>query len=144
MRTRDFLGHLRHGDIVDAIRKAELETSGEIRVFVSRKNVSDPVAEAQAAFVQMGMQQTSQRNGVLIFVAPRTHKFAVIGDLGIHERCGDEFWQELIAEVTPHFAEAHFSRGLIHAIRKTGAALAKHFPPEPGDRNELPNDVATD
>ena len=144
MKARQFLSQLRHDDIVAAIREAEKQTSGEIRVFISRKPVEEPLPVAQAHFLRMGMQKTRHRNAVLIFVAPRTHKFAVIGDAGVHTHCGDVFWHELTEEMTGHFRKSEFSTGLLHAIRKAGQMLAQHFSTSPGNRNELPDDVAHD
>ena len=82
---KQFLNQLRHDDIVAAIRNAEQKTSGEIRVFISHKNVDDPVAAAQSHFERLGMTKTHHRNGILIFVAPRARKFAVIGDTAVHQ-----------------------------------------------------------
>jgi uncharacterized membrane protein len=74
------------------------------------------------------MTQSPERNGVLIFVAPRTHKFAVIGDEGVHAKCGDEFWRELAKVMTDYFRKSEFAEGIIHGIRKAGELLAEHFP----------------
>jgi uncharacterized membrane protein len=90
------------------------------------------------------MTQTRHRNGVLIFVAPRARKFAVIGDTAVHQRCGDAFWQALAAEMTAHFKKSDFTAGIIHAIRKAGELLAAHFPPQPGDGNELADEIEGD
>ncbi len=144
MKPRDFLNQLQHDAIVAAIREAEQKTSGELRVFVSHKKPDDPVAAAQRAFVKLGMTKTRERNGVLIFVAPRAHQFAVIGDAAVHQRCGDDFWRQLAAEMSGHFRQSDFSEGILHALRKAGELLARHFPPQPGDRNELPDDIAHD
>ncbi len=144
MKTSEFLSQLRHDDIVAAIREAENHTSGEIRVFISRKPVEDPLPVAQAHFLKLGMDKTRHRNGVLIFVAPRARKFAVVGDTGVHTRCGDVFWRELTEEMAGHFRKAEFTAGLLHGIRKAGQLLAQHFPAAPGDRNELSDDVAHD
>ncbi len=144
MTARKFLKQLRHDDIVAAIREAESKTSGEIRVFISRKLVPEPVAAAQEHFMQMGMAKTRERNGVLIFVAPRSHRFAVVGDSGVHERCGDDFWKELAMEMSGHFAKSEFTSGIIHGVKKAGQLLALHFPHRPDDANELPDDVAHD
>jgi uncharacterized membrane protein len=141
---KEFLNQLRHDDIVAAIRQAEKGTSGEIRVFISHKKVEDPVAAAQSRFEALGMTKTRHRNGVLIFVAPRARKFAVIGDTAVHERCGDSFWRDLAAEMTGHFKKSEFSGGIIHAIRKAGELLAAHFPAQPDDSNELPDKVEHD
>ena len=130
-----------HALVVAAIGEAERKTSGEIRVVVSRKKISDPVAEAQKQFEHLGMTNTSHRNGVLILLAPRSRTFAVIGDTAIHEKCGDTFWAELAAAMTEHFKQGFFTTGLIHGIDRAGAILAEHFPRTADDRNELPNDV---
>lgn len=144
MKARDFLNQLRHDDIVAAIREAEQKTSGELRVFVSRKQVGDPLAAAQAEFERLGMTKTRERNGVLIFVAPRARKFSVIGDEGVHKRCGDEFWRQMTAEMSECFRQRHFTQGILHVVQKAGELLAQHFPRTPDDRNELPDRVAGD
>ncbi len=144
MKAKEFLKQLRHDDIVAAIREAERKTSGEIRVFVSHKNIADPIEAAQAAFVTMGMTKTGERNGVLIFVAPKTHKFAVVGDEGIHKRCGAEFWQAMAAEMSGSFKKSEFTQGVVHGVHRAGELLAQHFPRRPDDRNELPDRVAHD
>ncbi len=144
MKPKQFLNQLRHNDIVAAIRTAERQTSGEIRVFISHRKMEDAVAAAQAAFVRLGMTKTRARNGVLIFVAPLGRKFAVIGDERVHQRCGGAFWQAMAAEMSAHFKKAEFTEGILHGVRKAGELLAAHFPHRPGDRDELPNDVAHD
>ena len=130
-----------HPRVVAAIGGAERRTSGEIRVVVSRRNVAEPVAEAQRQFERLGMTHTSRRNGVLILLAPRSRTFAVIGDTGVHEKCGAAFWTTLAAAMTEHFKRGDFTAGLVHGIERAGALLTEHFPRAPGDRNELPNDV---
>src|SRR5512132_3390325 len=115
MKPEEFKEKLRDNEIAEAIRQAELKTSGEIRIFVSSHEVEAPVSVAQAHFLRLGMDKTKQRNGVLIFLAPSTRKFAVIGDVAVHEKCGDEFWRVLTEEMTVHFKGGHFNRGLLHA-----------------------------
>jgi len=139
-----FLNQLQHDEIIAAIRAAESKTSGEIRVFISRKHVEDPVVAAQKQFERLGMTKTHHHNGVLIFVAQRARKFAVIGDTAVHQRCGDGFWQALAGEMAGHFKQSNFSAGIIHAIQKAGDLLAAHFPPLPGDGNELPDEIEGD
>src|SRR5207244_3273118 len=78
--------------VVAAIVAAEQRTSGEIRVLVSRQKVDEPIAAAQKHFERLGMTNTAARNGVLIFISPAAKTFAVIGDKGVHEKCGDAFW----------------------------------------------------
>ena len=139
-----FMKQLQHGDIVAAIREAEQKTSGEIRVFISRKDVIDAVAAAKTQFEKLGMTKTRHRNGVLIFVAPRVQKFAVIGDTAVHQKCGDIFCTILATEMSSYFKKSQFTTGIIHAIQKAGELLHAHFPPQPGDGNELPDRVEQD
>ena len=144
MKPKEFINQLDEKKLVAAIVEAESKTSGEIRVFLSHKKPDDAVAAAQRAFDQLGMARTAARNGVLIFVAPKAQKFAVIGDAGVHKHCGAEFWTALAAEMSGHFRQSEFTTGLIHGIGKAGELLARHFPRQPGDVNELPDDIAHD
>lgn len=142
MKTPEFIRKLREPEIIAAIRAAELETSGELRVFIShQKVVADPVAAAQKEFTRLGMTQTRERNAVLIYVAPGPHQFAVIGDTGVHARCGDSFWQELARTMTEHFRKSEFTEGIVHGVKRAGELLAEHFPRRPDDANELPDRV---
>ena len=142
MRTKEFLSKVEHDRIVHAIREAESKTSGEIRVYVQRGKLSgDPLAAAQKKFHQLGMHKTREQNAVLIFVAPRAHKFAVVGDKAIHEKCGDEFWQRIVEEMRAHFQNEKFSHALVEAIKEVGKLLAAHFPKRPANTNELPDEI---
>jgi len=144
MRHRRFIDTLAHERIHAAIREAEQKTSGEIRVMVSHKPAPHPVAAAQQAFLRLGMQQTKHRNAVLIFVAPRSRTFAVIGDEAVHARCGDDFWRELADAMTGYFKRGEYTDGILHGIRRAGELLAAHFPRAPDDQNELSDDVVED
>lgn len=128
MHPRHFSKHLHHDSIVTAIREAEQKTSGRIHVTVSHKHVADPVAAAQAEFLRLGLNRSAEKNGVLIFVAPRSHKFAVIGDEGVHVKCGDAFWQKLAEAMSGYFRKSEFTPGIVHGIEKAGELLAEHFP----------------
>jgi len=142
MRTRDFLSKVEHDRIVQAIREAESSTSGEIRVFIRRgKLTADPLVAAQKKFHQLRMHTTRERNAVLIFVAPRAHKFAVVGDKAIHEKCGNEFWQRIVDGMRVHFQNEKFSHALVEAINEIGKLLAAHFPKTSESANELPDSV---
>jgi uncharacterized membrane protein len=142
MRTKDFLAKLDHDRIVGAIKGAETKTSGQIRVYVQRgKLEGDPLNAAQEQFQKLGMQETRERNGVLIFVVPRARKFAVIGDEGVHQKCGDEFWQRLVERMRVHFQHEEFTDALFEAIQETGELLASHFPKNATPQNELPDEI---
>ena len=111
MRTKQFIRSLDHDRIVEAIRQTESKTSGEIRVYIQRGELDrDVLIAAQEKFQSLGMQQTAARNGVLIFVAPRMQQFAVVGDQGIHQRCGDDLWQRVVNKMGAHFRAEPFHR----------------------------------
>lgn len=142
MRTREFLSKVEHDRIVQAIRGAESKTSGEIRVFIQRGKLNaDPLVAAQKKFHQLRMYKTRERNAVLIFVVPRAHKFAVVGDKAIHEKCGDDFWKRTVGGMRGHFQNEKFSHALVEGINEIGNVLAAHFPKTPGNVNESPDDV---
>lgn len=141
MRSKEFLERLDHKRISRAIAHAETKTSGEIRVFIKRGEIVDALAAARTQFELLRMTATRQRNGVLIFVAPRSQKFAVIGDEGIHQRCGESFWQQLVKAMQAYFRASDFTDAVVHAIERTGELLAEQFPRMPGDIDELPNAV---
>lgn len=130
-----------HRRVVAAIGAAESKTSGEIRVVVSRRKITEPVAEAQKQFERLGMTDTQHRNGVMILLAPRSRTFAVIGDTAVHEKCGDAFWRELADAMGEHFKRGDFTAGLVHGIERAGALLAEHFLRAADDRNELPDEI---
>ena len=142
MRTHRFLRELEHDRVVNAIKKAETKTSGQIRVFLQRgKFEQDALARAQKKFIHLGMEKTAERNAVLIFVAPRAQKFAVIGDEGVHQKCGEKFWQDLVARMREHFLREDFTQALVEGIESTGELLAKHFPRTGPAPNELPDEI---
>lgn len=142
MRTHKFIRELEHDRIVKAIKEAEAKTSGQIRVFLQRGLFDEDVmARAQKKFLQLGMQKTRERNGVLILVAPRMQKFAVVGDEGVHQKCGEQFWNELVEKMRQHFLREEFTDALVEAIESVGDLLARHFPKTGSSTNELPDDI---
>ncbi len=141
METSSFLEKLEHQRIVEAIAAAERQTSGEIRVFIQHGTINDAVAAAKVQFERLGMTATRERNGVLIFVGPRSQKFAVLGDEGIHQRCGPEFWQAVVEMMREEFRSEHFTDALVQGIARIGELLSENFPRRPDDRNELPDTV---
>src|SRR5207244_10811515 len=142
MRTKEFLSKLEHDQIVRAIRDAESNTSGESRVYIQRGTLDvDPLITAQKKFHRLGMDKTPERNAVLIFVAPRAHKFAVVGDKAIHEKCGEHLWQRLVDKMREHFRNEKFNHALVEAINEVGQALAAHFPERSTGANESPDEV---
>ncbi len=126
----------------DAIAEAEAITSGEIRVFVDDRCKGSELDHAADVFEKLGMHKTEARNGVLIYISMEDHKFAVIGDKGIHEHVHDEFWQEVRDEMQEEFRKGEIIHGLVMGIRHAGKALSSWFPRSGDDKDELPNTIA--
>lgn len=129
-------------DIKQAILNAELDTSGEIRVHIESTCGGDVLDRAAYVFEQLKMHKTAQRNGVLFYLAIKSHRFAIIGDIGINRKVPEKFWESLKLELLDYFRENRFADGLIHGIGKTGRYLKEFFPYKKGDVNELPDDVS--
>jgi uncharacterized membrane protein len=127
--------------IVSAIEEAELATSGEIRLFVEDDCGEHVLDRAAFMFYQLGMEKTRERNGVLFYLALDSRQFAILGDKGINEKTGNDFWHEIKHVMQNHFTEGAFAKGLTKGIQMAGEALSKHFPYTDGDKNELKNDI---
>lgn len=129
-------------DVKQAILNSELDTSGEIRVYIESNCQGDVLDRAAFVFEKLGMHKTNMRNGVLFYLAIKNRKFAVIGDYGINTNVPETFWEDLNSEMLGHFRENQFAEGLIYGIGRTGEYLKKFFPYQKGDMNELPDDIS--
>jgi len=127
--------------IVQAIASAEAKTSAEIRVHVTRRKPEDLEERAQRRFHLLGMTKTAERNGVLIYIAPRAHRFRVLGDAAIHEKAGPELWTHVAAAMEERFRKGEFTEGVLEGIARVGDVLARHFPRKAEDRDELSNTI---
>lgn len=123
--------------IVDAIREAERNTSGEIRVHLDNFCFGSVVKKAEKLFQKLGMFQTTDRNGILIYIAVLSHKIAVVGDKGIHQKLGTEYWENIVKEIVDAFAHHKKADGLTKGIINCGHQLKIHFPYQDNDKNEL-------
>src|SRR5512137_531856 len=125
-----------------AIVAAERETSGEIRVSISRFFWGSVRHAAEKAFARMGMRATRDRNGILFFVVPSRRRFVVLGDEGIHQKVGQDFWDALVLAMAGDFKAGKFNEGLVRGIEECGRLLAAHFPYQGArDVNELSDDI---
>ncbi len=140
--AKNFFSIQERDDIRQAIMNAELDTSGEIRVHIENTFSGDVLDRAAFVFKQLGMNKTELRNGVLIYLAVKNRRFAIIGDSGIHKLVPENYWNEIKAKMLDHFRENRYTEGLIEAITSTGIHLKKHFPYHLGDVNELPDEVS--
>lgn len=128
--------------IVEAIGKAEQNTSGEIRVHIDKTCKEDVLDEAAFMFKKLNMHKTDLRNGVLIFLAVNDHKFAIIGDAGINSKVPADFWDKVKDEMLAHFKLGEFTEGLITGIQMAGEKLNAFFPLHPDDKNELSDEIS--
>jgi uncharacterized membrane protein len=144
MKPKEFIDQLDDAKVLAAIRLAEEKSSGEIRLYVSHTKVNDALNAAEIQFARLGMRNTRLRNGVLLFFAPKSQQFAIVGDSGIHEKCGHDYWREISNQMSALFKSGQFTEAIVQAINRVGDALAKHFPRGPDDRNELPDGIARD
>ena len=127
--------------IVAAVAAAEDGTSGEIRVHVTRRVPKNLEERAMRRFHLLGMTKTAERNGVLMYIAPRARKFRILGDTAIHEKCGAPFWTEVASAMEASFRKGEFTEGVVRGVERVGEVLGRHFPRKSGDRNELSNKI---
>ena len=128
--------------IANAIRAAELNTSGEIRIHIEKFCKGDVLDQAAYVFGKLEMHKTKLRNGVLFYLAIEDHKFAILGDAGINEKVSDDFWDKTKEMVLSKFKEGKLTEGLTSGILMAGEQLKKYFPYMEDDENELSNDIS--
>jgi len=141
-KVEDFLTTEEEGAIVEAIRMAEKETSGEIRVHIEKTTSKVHFDRALEVFYELGMDATDLKNGVLIYVAVEDHKFVICGDKGINEVVPADFWDCTKEVIATQFKTGNFKQGLIDGITRAGEKLQQFFPYQEGDTNELSNEIS--
>ena len=142
MKVKDFIGDKGKALIEQAIKEAELNTSGEIRVHLESKCSGDPLQRAVYIFNYLKMYRTQARNGGLVYVAVGSRKFAIIGDAGINAVVPDNFWDGIKEQMLQNFAAGNYVDGLVQAIRESGVSLKRYFPYQSDDINEQPDEIS--
>ncbi|MEI6948846.1 TPM domain-containing protein [Paraflavisolibacter sp. H34] len=142
-KQREFFSPEEKEQLMDAIRKAEQRTSGEVRLFIeSRCRFVDALDRAREIFSRLGMEKTEARNAVLVYVAVDDHQVAVFGDEGIHRVVGQQYWEAEVGKMLARFREEHLAEGISLCITDIGDALHHFFPYDRDtDKNELPDDI---
>jgi uncharacterized membrane protein len=141
--AKDFFNDAEKDAIVAAIRKVEIHTSGEIRVHIDNRCDEDAYERAVKVFQFLKMDQTAFRNGVLIYIAVKDRKFAIIGDEAIYQKVDSNFWSAIANRLHNEFIENHFAQGVLNAIESVGQTLIKYFPDvDELERNDLPDDIS--
>ena len=141
-KVEDFLTQKEEQEIVEAIRVAEKNTSGEIRVHIEKKTSIDAFDRAMAVFHSLQMDETLERNGVLIYLAIKDKTFVIYGDQGINDKVANDFWDTTRDVMVSHFKNGDFKQGLIDGIHKAGEELKRFFPHQEDDTNELSNEIS--
>jgi uncharacterized membrane protein len=143
LSKKDFFSAEEKNRVVSAIREAEQQTSGEIRVYVeSRCRFVEALDRAAEVFTILKMGETAGHNAVLIYLAVRDRQLAIFGDRAIHEKVGEEFWTKEVIHMLNHFQNAHYADATVKVILDIGEALKFHFPYDrQTDVNELPDDI---
>jgi len=142
MNAVNFFSKLEKEEIKAAVKEAELNTSGEIRVHIDNHCKGDVMDRAAWWFAKLDMHKTQQRNGVLFYLAVKDHKFAILGDGGINAVTPDDFWDHIKEKMLGRFIEGAFASGMQEGILMAGQALKEHFPYQEGDVNELSDDIS--
>ena len=142
MSVKNFFSTQEKEDITIAIKNAELDTSGEIRVHVENTCKGDVKDQAAYLFDKLEMHKTEQRNGVLFYLAIKNRKFAILGDVGINKVVPEDFWDDIRDHMLNHFRENDFADGLVEGITMAGQQLKEHFPYQTDDVNELPDEIS--
>jgi uncharacterized membrane protein len=142
-KKKEFFSKEENEMIVQSIKDAEKQTSGEIRVFVESKcRFIDPLDRALEIFASLKMENTEKRNAALIYVAIKDRQLAVYGDTGIHQNTGDDYWKIAVNDMVSHFNKENYAVGIANCVRMIGDTLRMHFPyDEDHDKNELPDEI---
>jgi uncharacterized membrane protein len=141
-KVEEFLSKQDEEEVVEAIRTAEKETSGEIRVHLEKSSNGDIWERAMEVFHLLKMDNTKASNGVLIYVAVEDRNFIIYGDRGINEVVPNDFWESTKDAIVDQFKKGNFKQGLIDGILKAGQQLQEHFPWTEGDKNELSDKIS--
>ncbi len=144
MTPKEFISQLDEPRIVEAIRKAEATTTGEIRVLVSRHLAPNAMDEAEKQFMKLGMHRTKGRNAVLLYLAPLSKTFAIFCDQAIHQHGGEDLWKSIATTMEVELKAGRSTEAILHALSQAGEALAKYFPEDGTTGNELSDDVIRD
>jgi len=144
MKPSQFFSQEQQKQITDAIKGAELNTSGEIRLHIESDCKEDVLDRAAFMFEKLAMHKTELRNGVLFYLSIKDRKFAILGDAGINAVTPDNFWDDIKETVLSHFKKEEYAEGLSKGITQAGEALQKHFPHQKDDINELSDDISFD
>ncbi|OEJ99096.1 hypothetical protein A8C32_07935 [Flavivirga aquatica] len=137
-----FLTATEEQEVVEAIRLAELNTSGEIRVHIEKTSNGNPTKRALELFYALKMDNTKLQNAVLIYVAVNEKSFSIYGDKGINDVVTNNFWDSTKDIMQTYFKSGNFKQGLIEGILKSGEQLKQYFPYTDSDTNELSNEIS--
>lgn len=136
--------------IEQAIASSEATHRGEIR-FAAEDALDGPAllagqsarARAIEVFAQLGVWDTEENSGVLIYLLLADHDIEIVADRGINARVTPADWEKICHAMEQALARGAYEQAIVGGIKEVSALLARHFPPRPGDRDELPNKAVT-
>jgi len=124
-----------------AINEAEKNTSAEIKVVMARHCWGRLRDKAFKIFRRLDLHRTEQRNCVLVLLVVTNREFLIYGDEGIHEKVGQDFWNDVREKMQQAFREDAFGDGMCDGIRLIGQKLHDYFPYQEGDVNEISDGI---
>lgn len=142
MSPKDIFSQEEQAQLIQAIRDAENNTSGEIKIHLDKTCSGDPYKRAIQVFEKLKMHKTAQRNGVLFYLSIDDHKLAIIGDKGINEKVPEGFWNEIFEHMVQQFRQGQLIPGLVQGVSMAGEQLSAYFPFEKNDQNELSDEIS--
>ena len=142
-KRKNFFSEADRQQIIAAVRNAEKRTSGEVRVFVeNRCSYMDAIDRAKEIFIELKMDQTVDRNAVLMYVALKDKQLAIFADEGIYKKLGNDYWNNEVKKMINNFNKENYANGIKEVVKDIGEALTQYFPyNNETDKNELPDDI---
>ncbi len=133
--------------IEDAVKQSERRHRGELRVaveaaldFVPLLRGQGPRARAQEVFSQLGVWDTAENSGVLLYINWADRDIEIVADRGISARVTQAQWEAICRVIEQAFRAGRFEDGVMEGIRQITELLAQHFPAGDGSNpDELPN-----
>ena len=141
-KVEEFLTKEEEQEIISAIRIAEKNTSGEIRIHIEASSEKEHYERALEVFQLLKMNNTKDANAVLIYVAVKDQIFVIYGDRGINKVVSKNFWNSTKEVMQNHFKKGSFKQGIVDGILKAGEELKAHFPWQIDDEDELSNEIS--
>lgn len=97
--------------------------------------------ECLAQFMALGLTDTKDRTGVLIYLSELEHRVEILADKAIHAIVGGGYWNEQITQIVRGIHDEKATEAICGAIQTIGNKLQTYFPRKSDDTNELDDSV---